>query len=585
MFQGLLFFLRQGWRFDKRYVLWNIFFQLVNAPLPILASVLPKLIIDELMGQKRVARLLLYIVIFAGSTFVATALSNYFLGDGFTRRCRVAAEFDSDLHRRLFECDFENLQSPHFLELQEKAKNFLYCRWHGFGYLLDCALNIGGYLVTLAGVVTLLAALDFWLVGGFLLLSLLGAAFEASVKRKIKQLDDTIVSDQRGWTYFASLFEKAEFGKEFRIYGVGTWLLAKEREFFSRAIGTMKRQNDLQIRSGTLTAFLTLLQQLIAYGYLIFCVLRGGLTIGDFTLYLSAITVFASTFRQVMSALVEIRSYDMYYENLNEYLAFPTTLRSGKQPIPEAREHTVEFRNVSFKYRGSEQFALKNINLRLIPGQKLLIVGENGAGKSTLVHLLLRLYDPTEGEILLDGIDIRTMEYDRYLSLFATVFQDSQLFSFSLAENVAMSDVDDPERLTQILRAVGLGGKLDQLPGGIFTQIHKNFDETGIEPSGGEAQKIAIARALYKNSPFVILDEPTAALDPRAEVEIFRQFHHLVEGKTAIYISHRLSSAKFSDRIAVLEQGRLLEYGTHDELLQKNGKYAELFHTQADFYL
>ena len=211
-------------------------------------------------------------------------------------------------------------------------------------------------------------------------------------------------------------------------------------------------------------------------------------------------------------------------------------------------------------------------------------MGENGAGKTTFVKLLIRLYEPTEGQILLDGINIKDVDYEEYMSVFSTVFQDYKLFALPLKDNVALSLTKDESRIQNLLEYVGLGNTLRKLPKGMDTHVYKNFDKDGFEPSGGEGQKIAIARALYKDAPIVILDEPTAALDPRAEYQIYQQFNQMVNGKTAVYISHRLSSTKFCDVIAVFSQGKIIEYGTHEELLEKQGIYSELFSMQAQFY-
>lgn len=584
MFQGLFFFIKQGWHYDKRYILWNIFAQLVNAPLPVLSALLPKLIIDELGMDQRVEALAVYVAVFAGYILLAGIFSSFFQRDGFTRRCKVAAEFDHDLHRRLYECDYENLESSHFLEMQEKAKKFLYCNWHGFGYLLDCALNIGGYVMSLIGVTAIIAMLDVWIVILFFAFSLFGAYIDRMMKTKAKQMEDTMIFDQRGWMYYAGLFEKAEFGKEFRIYQVGQWLLEKERAFFNRVVGTIKKQNRYFTVSDCVTALFTFCQQGIAYGYLIYCVLAKDMSIGSFTMYISAVTAFAAGIRQIMGALVEIRTYDMYYGDLDQYLSIPKTIRESGTQRPGTGNHTITFQNVSFRYPGSNRDTLHNINITIHPQEKILLVGENGAGKSTFIKLLLRLYDPTEGEILLDGVNIRFIDYEAYMNLFAAVFQDFHLYSFSVKDNVTMSGEEDAETVNRVLRKVGLGHKIDNLPGGIHTCIHKNLEEHGFEPSGGEAQRIAIARALYKNAPIVVLDEPTAALDPRAEFEIYKQFSELVHCKTAIYISHRLSSAKFCDKIAVFENGCITEYGTHEDLIRNNRKYTELFRMQAAFY-
>ena len=360
-------------------------------------------------------------------------------------------------------------------------------------------------------------------------------------------MSEGITKEQRGWTYYASLFEDLSFAKEIRLNSLGKWLLDRERDYFTKVNENRKKQNDGFIISGFFGAVFTFVQQGTAYAYLIYCVINGILSIGSFTMYTSAVTTFSIAFRKVLDSLIEIQSYDTYYDNLDEYLNLPKTLREGNKLIDADRNHLIEFRNVSFKYSGSSAYALKHVNITIPFGQKLSIVGENGAGKTTFVKLLTRIYDPTEGEILLDGVDIKKIDYEQYMSFFSSVFQDYKLFSFSLKDNVVLAQPMNQDRVRDILEYVGFGEKLQKLQNGIDTSIFKNFDEEGFEPSGGEGQKIALARALYKDAPIMLLDEPTAAMDPKAEYELYQRFNEMVQGKTAIYISHRLSSAKFCD--------------------------------------
>ena len=596
MFKGLLFFVKQGWKYDKCYILWNILYQFVNSMIPIIAALAPRYIIDELMGDARPQMLMLYVGVPAGYTLIAGGLSVFFSMDGFTRRCRVAAEFDSELHKRLARADLEQLENPDFLDMQEKAKKFLYSDWHGFGYLLDSALNIVGQVFTLAGVAAIIATLDVRVVLIFLVLTGAGTFTEGRAKERAAKLTEQISADQRGWMYYARLFENFDYGKEIRLNAMGDWLLKRERAFFTRVNDNLKQQNDGYIRSGLIGCGCTFLQQCAAYTWLILRTMQGGISVGSFTMYVSAVTSFASALRTVLDNLTEIRVYDRFYDRLDEYLSVPARLRGDvgdrnsdisarneKRILPEG-EHVIEFRNVGFRYSGSDTWALRDVNLTLKPETKLAVVGENGAGKTTFVKLLTRLYDPTEGVIMMDGIPIQEYDYDSYMSAFSAVFQDYRLFSFSLEENVTLASPADERRVENILRRVGLGEKLDDLPKGIHTAVYKNFDENGFEPSGGEGQRIALARALYKDAPIVVLDEPTAALDPRAEFELYQHFNELTKGKTAVYISHRLSSTRFCDEIMVFADGRIVERGTHEELMKREGVYAELFKMQAQFY-
>ena len=589
--------MKQGWKYDKRYVLWNVLYQFVNSMIPVIAALAPRYIIDELMGEARPQMLVLYVGLPAGYTLIAGGLSVFFSMDGFTRRCRVSAEFDSELHKRLARADLEQLENPDFLDMQEKAKKFLYSDWHGFGYLLDSALNIVGQVFTLAGVAAIIATLDVRVVLIFLVLTGAGTFAEGRAKERAAKLTEQISADQRGWMYYSGLFENFGYGKEIRLNGMGNWLLKRERAFFTRVNDNLKQQNDGYIRSGLIGCGCTFLQQCAAYAWLILRTMQGGISVGSFTMYVSAVTAFASALRTVLDNLTEIRVYDRFYDRLDEYLSVPARLRgdddgrnhdvSGrkeKKRILSEGEHVLESRNVGFRYAGSDTWALRDVNLTLRPGARLAVVGENGAGKTTFVKLLTRLYDPTEGEIRMDGIPIQEYDYDSYMSAFSAVFQDYRLFSFSLEENVTLARPAEEGKAEDALRRAGFGEKLDSLSGGIHTAVYKNFDETGFEPSGGEGQRIALARALYRDAPIVVLDEPAASLDPRAEFELYRHFNELTEGKTAVYISHRLSSTRFCDEIAVFAGGRIVERGIHEELMERKGVYAELFEMQAQFY-
>lgn len=584
MFKGIVFFIKNGWRYDKKYILWRVLYQFINSLIPIVATIMPKLIIDELMGNQETGKLLVYVSILIVYTAAATIFSDYFNWDGFSRRCRVNAEFDSDLHKHLAEADFERLEDPNFLDMQKKAGKFLYCDWHGFGYLLDCSMNALGQIFTLIGIAAIIATIDLRILILFIVLIILGSLIEKRAKQNAIKLSEGIIKEQRGWTYYASLFEDHSFAKEIRLNSLGKWLLDRERDYFTKVNENQKKQNDGFIISGFFGAIFTLVQQSAAYAYLIYCVVSGAISIGSFTMYTGAITTFSIAFRKVLDSLIEIQAYDTYYDKLDEYLNLPKTLRKGSELIDADSPHFIEFRNVSFKYSGSDVYALKNVNITIPFGQKLSIVGENGAGKTTFVKLMTRMYDPTEGEILLDGVNIKKIDYDQYMSFFSSVFQDYKLFSFSIKDNVALAQPMDKDRVKDILEYVGFGEKLRKLQNGIDTSVFKNFDEEGFEPSGGEGQKIALARALYKDAPIVLLDEPTAAMDPKAEYELYQKFNEMVQGKTAVYISHRLSSAKFCDVIAVFSNGQIVEYGSHDELYGKGGLYTELFSMQSRFY-
>ena len=314
----------------------------------------------------------------------------------------------------------------------------------------------------------------------------------------------------------------------------------------------------------------------------------GAFTIGSVTQYVGAATALSGNIAMLLESIDMLRSNSEFIEQTYEFLDLPNHMYQGSLTTEKRsdRQYQVEFRDVSFKYPGCDSWALRHVNMMFQIGKRLAIVGENGSGKTTFIKLLCRLYDPQEGQILLNGIDIRKYRYDDYMQIFSVVFQDFQLLSQPLGANVAGCADYDCQRVRKALVDAGFGDRLETMPQGLDTMLYKDFSEDGVEVSGGEAQKIAIARALYKDAPFIILDEPTAALDPIAEAEIYGKFNEISGDRTAIYISHRLSSCKFCDEIAVFEHGQVIQQGSHEQLLSdETGKYAELWNAQAQYYL
>lgn len=313
----------------------------------------------------------------------------------------------------------------------------------------------------------------------------------------------------------------------------------------------------------------------------------GAFGVGAVTQYVGAVTSLFGGLSALLAQVGEMRNNAEFLGASFAFLDVPNRMYQGSLTTEKRsdRQYEVEFRDVSFRYPGSRAWALRHVNLRFRVGGRLAVVGRNGSGKTTFIKLLCRLYDPTEGEILLNGIDIRKYRYDEYMALFSVVFQDFRLLSLPLGQNVAAGVDVDRRRAVDCLDRAGLGDWLAGLPKGLDTSLYRDLDADGVEVSGGEAQKIAIARALYRDTPFVVLDEPTAALDPIAEAEVYAHFDELVGDRTAVYISHRLSSCRFCDRIAVFDHGSVVQCGTHDELVADGrGLYHELWNAQAKYY-
>ena len=381
----------------------------------------------------------------------------------------------------------------------------------------------------------------------------------------------------------------------------GTDIRMYEQDAYIRDMGTRRlRQGDFgpdswigraaRGRMGLLVAASEVVNRLftgIVYLFVGLKAVGGAFGVGSVTQYVGSLAGLAAGVSMLLETIGNMRENAEFLRPVYQLLDMPNSMYQGSLTTEKRsdRKYEIEFRDVSFKYPGADTWALRHMSMKFRIGERLAVVGENGSGKTTFIKLLCRLYDPTEGQILLNGIDIRKYRYDDYLALFSVVFQDFQLLSMPLGQNVAASAEYDRERTRQCLEKAGFGARLKQMPNGLDTYLYRDFMEDGVEVSGGEAQKIALARVLYQDAPFIVLDEPTAALDPEAEMEIYHKFNDIVEDKTAVYISHRLSSCRFCDEIAVFDHGEMIQQGTHDALLsEKSGKYRALWEAQAQYY-
>lgn len=386
---------------------------------------------------------------------------------------------------------------------------------------------------------------------------------------------------------YARYLDEYHRGKEIRIFGLGELLINRLMEthaFNDRMMDDKNRKTLRYVGSGS---FFSEIALALVRSLAVFAVLAGKLSLGGMTRFAQSAALFIDHAGQLRRSLISLWYNAEYLERYFEFLDMESSMKKGCIPVEKRAdmEYKIVFDHVSFRYPGSDRYALKDICLEFEIGEKLAVVGMNGSGKSTFIKLLCRLYDPTEGTIYLNGIDIRRYNYEEYLSLFSVVFQDFKLFSFSLGENVAMAEEYEEETVKAALEKAGLEQFLQSRKKGIRTTLYREFDEEGTDVSGGEAQKLALARAVCKGAPFVLLDEPTAALDPLAEYEIYNRFNELVADRTTVYISHRMSSCRFCRDIAVFHEGRLLQRGSHEALMQEtDGKYFELWSAQAQYY-
>ena len=386
--------------------------------------------------------------------------------------------------------------------------------------------------------------------------------------------------------YISRKAESVELAKDIRIFGLDSWL----REIYGHAMalfeGFIWRREKVNIWANIVAVALIFVRNGVAYAYLIHLALNDGLTASQFLLYFAAVSGFATWVMEIMDDLSDLHTKCLGIAEIVEYLEIPEPFRfEGGREIPKADSYELKLENVTFRYPGAEQNFFENVDLTIRPGEKLAIVGLNGAGKTTLVKLLCGLYDPDEGRVLLNGIDIREFNRREYYRLLSAVFQEFSVLETTIAENISQETEDmDVSRVHECLDKAGLTSFVSGLPQGIQTHVGKKLYLDGIQLSGGQIQRMMLARSLYKNGPILVLDEPTAALDPIAEHDIYMKYNEMTKGKTSLFISHRLASTRFCDRIIFLADGKIAEEGTHESLLKMDGEYAKLFEIQSKYY-
>ena len=394
------------------------------------------------------------------------------------------------------------------------------------------------------------------------------------------------VSYNRYFSYWFDLIFNYSIGKYIRLYKMQKLMTRKVQETNDKLEKEGNVWINKDLKNSIVPIFSQCFMQLASYAYVGLKAVFSLISAGKCIMYVSSYTKLVESITGISGNFVSLKMESRYLSFFYDYMKIQNKRYDGTIPTEKRDDNIfeIEFRDVSFKYANSETWALRHVNQKITLGTKNAVVGKNGAGKTTFIKLLCRLYEPTEGQILLNGVDIRYYDTEEYEKLFAIVFQDFNLFSFPLGENVAASIDYDKERAIKCLEDAGFKERFDKMEKGLDTPLYQYDDENGVEISGGEAQKIAIARSLYKDAPFVIMDEPTSALDPVAEFEIYQKFDQMVEGKTSIYISHRMSSCRFCDNIIVFDEGKIVEQGNHEKLMSNGGLYSELWNAQAQYY-
>ncbi|MBQ2900972.1 MAG: ABC transporter ATP-binding protein [Agathobacter sp.] len=585
----LIHFLSLAWSVSPAYIILLVINALLGSAKTLLNIVLPMYLIDELTGAKDIKLLCLY-----GGFIVLNNVGMMFLTNTLQRFLKVKEEQTHDgmnklMSEKIMNLEYSYLEDPYYLDLKERAV-FTVQNQNAISNLIVSLADLISRGATLIGLIVILVSLGPVLLIVLLIGLTIMLGIYAGVSKYQTQIMQEIIPTNRKYSYYINVVLEKEAQKDVRLYKMEDMLADRIVGFSNEVCDMFER---VQIKFGKAMGQMGAVGEGVAafsYGYVGLRTISDKfgpqLSLGELTMYVSAAINFSSMVVQFGESVVSMIQFLSWLDPYMEFMSLAEETQStGKIPFEGAVE-TVEFRNVTFTYPKAEKAVLQNVSFSIKKGEKISIVGLNGAGKSTLVKLICRMYQADSGEILINGRNIYDYEYLSYMNTISAVFQDYRLFNFTIAENISCQEKDaDVAEVNRLVYEVGLEEKVKELPLGIESRFGKEYDEEGIEMSGGQAQKIAIARALYKKASMVILDEPASALDPIAEAEIYEKFNSLVEDKTAIYISHRMSSSVFCDKILIIDDGTVADFDTHENLMQKTESlYYKLFMSQAENY-
>lgn len=584
----ILYLFSAALKYKPSYLFVYIADIIVKTVTPFVNIIFPKYLIAELLGERRMQYIVGYILSIAFGNFIGHFLTSYlqeklnkYYHDDFSKY------FDALFARKNMQIPYISTEDKEVMKKAQKARDGLGSQSGGIGGIASSLSQAISNVFVFAGAAGLLLANSPYV---FLIVTV-GVIAVYFLNKRINQIQvsyfEKISENNRGYEYVLYNLTAVRYGKDIRLYQAQDMMSSQADQYNQNMAEIGRKQAKDVMPWHEMSKVVMALREGSSFLYLGYLGLKGFIDIADFTMLVNASSALGNALNGVITQMQEIVKRTLFAYEYVEFMQMDIEKTSQGRTVEHQQTHTIEFKNVSFTYPGTDKKALDNVSALIKPGEKISIVGSNGAGKTTFIKLLCRLYKVDAGEILLDGVNINEYKMEDYLKIISVVFQDFMLLGFPLRENVVLSDsgkITEGE-VMNLFSKVGLKEKVLSLPMGIDTPVFRYFDLNGFEPSGGEQQKIAIARALYKNGSIMVLDEPTAALDPISEAEIYEKFNDLVKNKTAFFISHRLSSCKFCDRILVFDKGHIIEEGTHQNLMNlENGMYANMYRTQAQYY-
>lgn len=587
--QNSIYVINGAWKRDKT-LLFIILAQIIlTVTTSTVGIFLPKAVVEQITNGTDIKTLILIICAFTLTTVLCSAALSFLGNVSGPKKSWLRLRLCADIMNKTIETDYANTENNNFIGLRQKVNETNY------GYEMitteiyerfkELGINLLGFTVYMVLLISVNPLV--------LLITAVSAVFGVIIRRRADRWkfenDYEYKSHRRKLWYINNIGGRFDMAKDIRLFAMTKWLNNIYDTNLKIEFDFRRKERMKQLSADMVDCFMNFVRLGISYAYLIWAVINGKLSVDGFVLLFAAIAGFSNWIMGILYGFATISRYSLSYCRIREFFEYPDKFKydEGEPIVQETKKsYSLEFKNVSFCYENTEEYTLENINITIKAGEKLAIVGLNGAGKTTLVKLLCGFYDPTEGIVLLNGRDIKEFNRKEYYKLFTAVFQDFNILPLSIAENISQltgADIDR-EKIYHCLKQADLEEKIKSMPKGIDTLLIKDVNDEAVELSGGETQKFMLARALYKDAPVLILDEPTAALDPIAESRLYEKYNELSAKKTSVYISHRLASTRFCDRIILIDNKRITEQGTHDELMKKGGKYADLFEIQSKYY-
>lgn len=588
IFQNLLYYIRAVREGYPNLLVLCIVIVFVNGLIPIITTFLPKVVIDMIINENSVGRLLIVTGILTIILAVMEGTQKYLERLIYWHKFKMNTFFIRKVTQKGLTTDYMNLQNEHYRKLQQESFSSCNGNFSYFNQICDTSVkffsNFFGFVAFLGILITLNPVFILFLCAT----TLIAYIFNRKIAKWLEYNMEEKSAYEQEMQYVINVANDVRAAKDIRLYNMSVWMNTIYEKNLKGVLGWYRRYTGKLFGVAAVDSGLTLAREGVTYAFLIYMTLKNQITVAEFVLYFNVVAGFSTWLSSMLGELGNLERLNMSVNRFRSYLEYPEYYlrKGGKLPRDTEKPSKIELENVSLRYEGNDDEVISDMNIVIEPGEHLAIVGLNGAGKTSLVRLIAGLMEPSAGSVLYDGIDIREYNRDEYYQLFGAVFQSHSILPVSIEEIVSedIFGTIDEIKVEKCLRDAGLWEKIESLEHGIKSKYDKAFWNEGINLSGGQIQKLLLARALYRQSPVIILDEPTAALDPISENRLYETYDNVMKGKTTIFISHRLASTRFCNRIILIEEGRIVEEGTHEELLRSKGRYYELFETQAKYY-